>query len=100
MADSSAAKKHGACSLKQHYTSHWDLDALPREELEALMAKNVGGDTPGEPPIKATGEKQTQDNNDPDEADGSEEDPVKIGAILLAVSVLMLFVGWLILRMA
>lgn len=32
----------GRRRLKENYTSHWDLDYLPREEVERLM--NGGGD--------------------------------------------------------
>lgn len=32
----------GRRRLKESYTSHWDLDYLPREEVERLM--NGGGD--------------------------------------------------------
>lgn len=27
-------------SIKEQYTSHWDLDYLPREQMEELMSRN------------------------------------------------------------
>lgn len=30
----------GRRRLKEHYTSHWDLDYLPREETEKIIAES------------------------------------------------------------
>ena len=31
---------HGRHRLKETYTNHWDLDYLPREEMEEELSKN------------------------------------------------------------
>ena len=94
-ADKQADKRKSACKLKEQYTSHWDLDAMPRDELEALMTK--------ERPEAEGDEKQTGSQPASDEqaepADDAEENPLKIGAMLLGFSILALLAGWLILRL-
>lgn len=31
---------HGRRRLKEEFTSHWDMDYLPREELDRIMEEN------------------------------------------------------------
>ncbi len=97
-ADKQADKRKSACKLKEQYTSHWDLDALPRDELEALMTKERPD---SEGAGKQTGSQPASDDqaDEADPADEAEENPVKIGATLLGLSILALIAGWLILRL-
>lgn len=88
-------KRKSACKLKQEYTSHWDLDALPQDELDELMLKDRG---------ESEDRGQKAEDSGATESDGEmedevEENPLRIGGMLLGFSVAALVVGWLILRL-
>ena len=42
-AEESAPLHRGRRRIKESYTSHWDLDYLPRKEVDGILAGN-GGD--------------------------------------------------------
>lgn len=100
MDDKPEKPRKDACKLKEEYTSHWDLDALPRDELEALMAKPADTTSPEAAEKRqsgAYGQKSTENETDYEEE--QEENPVKIGLMLLAGAVLLLVAGVFFLRL-
>lgn len=82
----SGKARNDACEVKQRMTTHWDMDHLSREELEAEMAKGFGYEaaaTTGEPePARAQG--------DGSEGADEEESPLRIGITLLILSVVLM----------
>jgi len=92
MADKPEKPRKDACKLKEEYTSHWDLDALPQDELEELMLKDRGGSEDGGQKTEDGGRKGEDDDGE------VEENPMKIGGMLFGFAFAALLVGWLILR--
>ncbi len=84
--------------LKQRYTSHWDLDYLPRQEMEALMQRRAtGGDR-----RQGQGHGQTGVRHvDPGRMDAATtRRGAQRAAMLLALAALgMVAIGYLILRL-
>ncbi|MEX1197097.1 MAG: hypothetical protein WEB57_04465 [Pseudohongiellaceae bacterium] len=81
--EKSRKARQDECEVKQRMTTHWDLDYLSREELEAEMEKGFShdGSEPRERASQVPGE---------DEDTGSEENPLRIGMTLLAASAAMM----------
>lgn len=74
------------CEVKRRMTTHWDMDQLSREELEAEMAKGFrqdGTEPTGKPAQPATPQEDT-------DGTGEEENPMRIGITLLIVAVVMM----------
>jgi len=102
MDDKPEKPRKDACKLKEEYTSHWDLDALPRDELEALMAKPAGTTSPEAAEKRksdADAQKSAEVVQDHQQEEEQEENPVKIGLMLLAGAVLLLVAGVFFLRL-
>jgi len=88
------------CQIKQQMTTHWDLDFLSREELEAEMARGAGRRAHGAPPAQpdrpgaAGGNRAAGNGEDTDNVDN----PVRAGIMLLGVAIAMMVVAVMLLR--
>jgi hypothetical protein len=88
MHDSSKKEKTGDCNVKQRHTTHWDMDYLTREEVDQLMRQPRSGPAPEEKRLDAAEGPDSTPN----------EDPVRIGLMLLAGAAAMMVTGVLLLR--
>lgn len=104
---SSDNSKTDEAHVKEQMTTHWDLDYLSREDLEAEMAKGMG-----ESRRMETGNRRSRSEAHPDSNRGGRdntetstetdadiaENPLRIGLGLLAAAAVMVVVGVLLLR--
>lgn len=79
---------HDDETVKERHTTHWDLDYLPRDEVEELM-NQPRKDAP--PP-----ERQVKEDDEPIE---TMENPRRIAALLLLGAVALFTIGILLLRL-
>lgn len=86
-------------SIKEQYTSHWDMDYLPRKDMEALMARNRRqGPPPPRNPEQIRGAQVR--HYEPQQPAGRSEPSNYRPALLLVAAALALFVaGAFILRL-
>ncbi len=75
-------------TVKEHYTSHWDLDYLPKDEVDKLMQEPSKDDKP--PARGHSGERQ-------EDLDLG-ENPRRTAVLLLLGAVALFTIGILILR--
>lgn len=79
-------------SVKEQYTSHWDMDYLPRKDMEALMARNRRkGPPPPRNPEQLRGAQVR--HFEPEQSTGQNGPANYRPAILLVVSALALFIA-------
>lgn len=92
--DRSRKARQDECEVKRRMTTHWDMDHLSREELEAEMSKGFGHEGT-EPTGKPVQPRSPEDDN---EGTDQTENPTRIGITLLIISVVLMAGAFLLLQ--